>query len=102
MNLSRIDRVFIDIPVTATERDGTAATLSGVDVAVLAPQTTPAADTTWKAANYADGVATVLLAGSAADDTDALAIPAGGADLWIRVTDTPEIITSKAGRVTVS
>ena len=102
MNLSPIDRVFVDIPVTATERDGSAATVEAVFVAVLAPRVTPTADTAWTSAPFADDVATVLLAGPDADDTDALAIPKGDADLWVRVADTPEIQAVKAGRVTIS
>ena len=100
--LSRIDRILREYDVTATLPGGGPATLTGVDVALLPPRATPDGDTTWTAADYAAGVATVLLAGPDADDTDALVVPSGGADLWIRVTDSPEVDAERVERLTVT
>lgn len=102
MNLGRIDRLYVDVVVTATAKDGTPQTLTGVDVALLAPRATPTAATTWTAATYAGGVASLLLAGPDADPTGALVVPATGADLWLRVVDNPETITALVGRITVT
>lgn len=102
LSLSRIDRIDLHIPVTATLADSTPADLAGVDVALLAPRTTPTAATTWTSAAYTGGVAVVLVAGPDADPTGALAIPAGGADVWLRVVDNPEVQAVCAGRVTIA
>lgn len=100
--LSRIDRLYRDYDVTATLRSGGPATLTGVDVALLPPRATPTVTTQWTAATYADGVATVLLAGPDATPTGALVVPSAGADLWIRVSDSPEVDASKVERITVT
>ena len=102
LSLSRIDRLYRDYTVTATLRNGTPATITGVTVALLPPRTTPTAATTWATATYAAGVATVLLAGPDADPTGALPVPAGGADLWLRVSDTPEVDAELVERVSVT
>jgi hypothetical protein len=101
LELSPIDVVYADIAVTATA-NGAPITLAGVDVAVVPHRTDITAATTWTASSYANGTATVLLAGPAADPTGALVIPATGADLWIRVTDSPEVQAVKVGSVLVS
>lgn len=100
--LSRIDRQYRDYTVTATKKDGTPATLTGVDVAILPPRSRPTLSTTWTAATYAAGVATVLLAGPDADPSAAVVVPTGGGDLYIRVTDTPEIEAERVERITVA
>lgn len=100
--LSRIDRLYRQYTVTATLAGGGAATLTGADVALLAPRTTPTSATVWVAASYATGVATVLLAGPDADPTGALVVPEGGADVWIRVTDTPEVDAEYVERISVT
>lgn len=102
MDLNRIDRKYAKVTVTATLANGDPATLTGVDVALLAPRSTPTAATTWTAATYAAGVATVLLAGPDADPAGALVVPATGADLWIRVVDSPEVDATRVQRITVS
>jgi hypothetical protein len=101
VELTRIERQYVDIDVDATLPDGTPATLTGVDVALLPPRTSPAAGTTWTAATYALGVASVLLAGPDAAGSGALVVPATGADLWIRVTDAPEIDAAKITRIAI-
>lgn len=100
--LSRIDRLYRRYTVTATLAGGGPATLTGADVALLTPRSKPTGATVWTATDYAAGVATVLLAGPDADDTGALAVPAGGADLWIRVVDSPEVDAELVERISVS
>lgn len=100
--ISRIDRLYRDYTVTATTRTGTPATLTGVTVALLPPRTTPTAATIWTAATYAAGIATVLLAGPDADPTSAVVVPSGGADLWIKVSDSPEIDAERVERISVA
>lgn len=102
MNLSPIDRVYAHVPVTAKLADGTPATLAGVDVAVQPYRTPPDDTTVWTAASYSNGAAVVLLAGPDADPTGALPVPAATSDLWIRVTDNPEIQAVRVGVITVS
>jgi hypothetical protein len=101
--MSPIDVVYVHIPVTAKLADGTAATVAGIDVAVVPKRSGISAATVWMASSYASDTATVLLAGpDATPPTDALVIPAGGADLWIRDTDNPEVTAVKVGSVSVS
>ena len=99
--LSPVDRVYRTYTVAVTDPDDEAPTIAGVDVALLAPRISPAADTVWTAATYADGEATVLLAGPEADSTDALVVPTAGADLWLRVTDDPETTATRVERLSV-
>lgn len=101
MQLSPVDKVYISIPVTATLLDGSPATLTGVDVAVLPPRTPPDDTTTWMASTYAGGAATVLVAGPDADPAGALVLPVEGGAIWIRVTDSPEVQAVKAGSVVI-
>lgn len=91
VKMSSIDRLHIAVAVTAKLADGTPATLAGVDVAVLPRSTVPTASTAWTASSYSNGTATVLVAGPAADQTSAIALPRDGGDLWIRITDAPEV-----------
>lgn len=102
MDLTRVSRKYVEFTVTATGADGQAITLTGVDVAVLAPRATPDATTVWTAADYAAGVASVLVAGPDAPADGALPVSGRGADLWVRVTDIPEIDVARVGRITVS
>jgi uncharacterized Zn-binding protein involved in type VI secretion len=102
VEISHITRKYVDIAVKATTRDGKPAILTGVDAAVLPLSGTPDAATTWTPATYAAGVATVLIAGPAAAAAGALAVPDGGGDLWLRVTDTPEVDAARVQRITVA
>jgi hypothetical protein len=104
--LSQLGIQFVDFTVTATNNaDGSAATLAGVDVAVLAPGATPAATTVWTASTYAAGTGTAvaLLAGAAVAvvPAGALVISAPGAVLWARTTDTPEVDVHAVGQITL-
>lgn len=103
MNMSPIDVVYVKIPVAAKLADGTAATVAGVDVAVVARRAGIDAATVWAASAYAGGVATVLVAGPATTATGgALPVPAGGADIYIRATDSPEVTAVKVGSISIS
>jgi hypothetical protein len=102
MNLGRIERQYATFPVTATLDNGEPADLSDVAVALLPPRATPTPDTTWTATTVTDGKIRVLLAGPDAPAEGALTIPAGGADLWLRVLDTPEVDTVRVDQVRVS
>lgn len=95
--LSRIDRLSRSLDVTAKFAG---LTVTGVDVALLAPRSAPTAATVWTPVTYAAGVATVLLAGPDADSSGALVVPAS-ADLWMRVTDAPEVNAEYMERITV-
>lgn len=101
--LSRIDRKSRTYELSATVLAEAAAIppdLTGVDVALLPPRTSPTAATVWYPAQYADGSFTVLLAGPDADPTGALVVPAD-ADIWMRIADTPEVDAEKLERITV-
>jgi hypothetical protein len=102
VNLSPIDRRYVHFPVSATLADGTPVTLAGVDVTVLPFRSTPSAATSWTAASYSSGQATVLVTGPAADPTGALPLPAGGGELWARITDNPEVQAVPVGFISVS
>lgn len=101
MNLSRIDRAYGFIPVTAKDADGNPTNVAGVEVALLPPHLEPDQDTAWQAAFMVNGRGRVLIAGPDADPTDALVVPEDGADVWIRVTDNPEVLSVKVGRISV-
>lgn len=96
LTLPRTAAKFADIAVTATLATGGAATVTGVDVALVPAGTMPSATTTWVAAHQAGSVWQVLLVGPDAIPTSPpvykLSIPAtGGWDLYGRVTDNPEV-----------
>jgi hypothetical protein len=102
MQLSRIDRQYAPISVVATDPDGFPETVTGIDVALIPHRSTPTDDTGWTAA-AADGDRwRVLLAGPDASPSGAIVVPEGGGDLWIRVTDNPEVIAVKVERITVT
>lgn len=100
MHLNRIDRKYANLTVTATDEDGFATTLTGVDVALIPPRSNPTGATTWTAATSAGGKWRVLLAGPDAGSSGALVV-SGAADLWVRVTDAPEVDTAFVERITV-
>ena len=102
MNMSPIDVVYVKIPVTAALANGTAVTLTGIDVAAVPKRTAISATTVWTASTYTAGTATILVAGPAATATGALPIPAGGADIYIRETDNPEVVAVKVGSISIS
>lgn len=92
INLSRIACKYADIALYATLPDGAPATIFGVDIAVVRAGDSPDETTSWLSAQYANGVATVMLAGS--DFTNppptAVVVSEPGGDLWARIVDVPE------------
>lgn len=100
--LSRVDRVYRKYTVAATDADGAPAAIGGVDVALLPPRTSPTAATGWAAAEADGDQWRVLLAGPDADPTGALVVPAAGADVWLRVTDSPEVDAKRVERITIT
>jgi hypothetical protein len=101
VQLPRIGRKYAHLTVAVTLYDGAPATVAGVDVALLARYAAPTGATVWTAATPADGGYTVLLAGPDAPGGGALVVPAGGGDLWARITDGPEIDAARIGPVHV-
>ena len=101
MQWTRISRKFVEVPVTAALADGSPAVLAGVDVALLERNGRPTDDTTWTPATYGDGVARILVAGPDADPAGALVLTDGGADVWVRISDNPEVDAAKAGSIVV-
>ncbi len=101
MNLARVACKYTDFDVTATEPDGDPAPLTGVDVAVVRAGASPDNTTEWTAAQYADGIATVMLAGPHATDPPPAAIVVNepGGDLWARVADNPEVDAAMLERI---
>lgn len=96
---TRVTRKFVRIPVVATLATGGSATIAGVDIALLPQRSAPDESTQWTAAIYDSGVATVLIAGPDADPSGALVLPEGGADVWARITDVPEVDAANVGRI---
>lgn len=103
ITLPKTAAIFADITVTALLSNGDPATLTGVDVALVAAGARPGALTTWVASSYAAGVARVLLVGSLAVPTSPppyrLSVPDVGGDLWARVTDNPEIVVALVAHI---
>lgn len=91
MELSLIDKVHATFPLTVKDSDGNAVTPSAVGVAFLPFRGSPDTVTAWIPATYAAGAVTVLLAGPLADPTGAVVVPPGGGQLWVRITDSPEV-----------
>lgn len=102
LSMSRIDLRDAEFDVSVTDLGGTPVTPAAVDVAILPSRTRPTAATTWTSGDYTAGTVTVLLAGPDADPTGALVVPATGGDLWVKVTDYPEIWAMQAARVTIT
>jgi hypothetical protein len=102
MNLGRTERQYASFPLTGTLDDGTPADLTNVAVALLPRSTTPRPHTTWTPATITDGRVRVLLAGPDAPTEGALTVPDGGGELWVQVTDTPEVDTARVDRVLIS
>jgi hypothetical protein len=103
MILPRVACKYDDVTVAATLPNGQPATLAGVDMALVLPGGSPDRATVWKASTYANGVASILIAGPeypTPPDGALVASPAGG-DLWARVTDTPEVDAALVDRITL-
>jgi len=100
VHLNRVDRKYANLTVTATDEDDLPVTLAGVDVALIPTRSNPTGATTWTPAAAVDGKWRVLLAGPDASPSGALVV-ATTADLWVRVTDSPEVDTAFVERITV-
>ena len=100
MHLNRIDRKYANIKVDATDEDELPIVPTAVDVALIPPRSTPTAATPWTAAASVNGKWQVLLAGPDASPTSAIVV-SKTADLWVRVTDAPEVDTAFVERVTI-
>lgn len=98
--LSRVDRLVREWDATATNPDGSPATITGVALALLPIRTNPDAGTTWITVPFAGGKVTAILAGPDANPTGALVIPAS-CDLWLRVTYANGVDAERLERVTV-
>jgi hypothetical protein len=101
VRMSRLDRVLVRIPLTATDLDGEPVELTDVGVALVAPWARPGALVTWQPVEPEDGFAEVLLTGPDAAMGGALTAPPEGASLYVRVADTPEVIVRKVLAVIV-
>lgn len=102
LSLSRVDRVYGRIDITGTLADGSPATLSAVDVAIIPAHTRPTSATTWTPVTLAGRIVSILIAGPDADPEDAFTVPGGDGELWVRVTDNPEAQAVKVDRVIVT
>jgi hypothetical protein len=101
VELSRIDRKTRTYALTDVLTGAVPVGVTGVDVALLPPRSAgPTAATVWFAAAYASGSFTVLLAGPDADATGALVVPAS-ADIWMRISNAPEVDAEKLERIIV-
>lgn len=76
--------------------------LTSVDLAFLAAGR-PNKDTVWSPYSVSGGEVALVLAGPevVSPPADAVVIPAGGADLWIRLQDNPEVDVIKVERIVV-
>lgn len=96
---TRVTRKNIRVPITARLANGGPTSIGGVEIALLPQRSTPDADTVWATATYLDGIATVLVAGPDVDPGGGLLLPEGGADIYGRVIDNPEIDVAFVGRI---
>ena len=92
MNLAQSAIKYWDVTVTATLANGSPATLTGVNMAIVPPGASPNHATPWLAASYSNGVASILVAGPEYQNPpgNALVVPPVGGDLWAQVVDNPE------------
>jgi hypothetical protein len=100
VELSRIDRKARTYALTDVLTGVVPPGVTGVDVALLAPRSNPTAATVWFPATYASGSFTVLLAGPDASSVGALVVT-GSADIWMRISNAPEVDAEKLERITV-
>jgi hypothetical protein len=73
---------------------------TGYSVTLVPKRSVPTSGNTWTATTYANGIATILLAGPNADSTGALVVT-GDADLWILPVGGTDAREVKVGRITV-
>lgn len=103
MKISRITVIRVYLDVTATLAGGGAATVTGIDVALLPIGQSVSSGTVWTATTYAAGTGHILILGSDVTPVaGGLVVPITGAVLWRRVVDTPEVDVSEAERFDVA
>lgn len=86
--LSRIDRIEREYDVTALLPDGTPASVSALDFAVVPYRARVDANTAWQTFPVSSGTVVITFAAPDADDlTNALLAPAGIGELWVREVD---------------
>jgi hypothetical protein len=90
--LYRNAREWFSWPVTATDVDGAAVTLTSVGVAFCQPGTAPGAANTFATATVTAGKAKLLLAGPGAADGSAVVLPLGTWVPWFRVVTGSEVV----------
>ena len=99
MNLGHVEVVYCTLALTATV-DGSPVDV-GWSVAIVPPRTQPDTTTVWTPVDYADGVATLLLAGpEATAPTGAIQVTADS-DLYVMPTGAPpEVLPVLVERIT--
>lgn len=104
LTISRIDRIERTYTITATNLDGSPATVDSIDFGITAPRARVTAATTWVTFPVTSGEVTVEYAGpDAADKTGTvLLIPAEGAQVHMREVDGRLADAEKVERVVVS
>ncbi len=103
MKLNRAARKYVDIPVQVKLRNGKVVSVATIDVAILAPGTSPVLSTVWTTVPVTANRATILLLGpEAVVVPGGFMIPLAGADVWIRIIDAVEIDPVKVEHVSVS
>jgi hypothetical protein len=101
LRLSRIARKYLYPNATVTLADGTKIDPSNVHAVLILGRGTPTGDTEWIEVPLSPQGRRILVAGPDADPTDAVVIPPGGADLWIRVVDEPEVDVTESRRIEI-
>jgi hypothetical protein len=91
MDFPRGTRKYVRVPVSARDDQGAPIELAAVDVALLPPRDDPEPGTVWLSVPVTGGAARILVAEPDAAGEGALVIPHGGARLWVRVVDAPEV-----------
>jgi hypothetical protein len=101
LRMSRVARKFLYPNAVATLADGTKADPEQVYVVLLPGRDTPDDDTPWVAVPDSQDGRRIMVAGASADPTDALVVPVGGVDLWIRTIDGPEVDVVESRRIEI-
>lgn len=102
MEISPIDKVPASFPLTAKDDQGNPVTLTTVAVAVLPFRTHPDASTVWTPATISGGRVNITLAGPYADPTGAVPVPAAGAYLWAKDTESSTVQAVRVDFISVS
>lgn len=103
LQLSRIDRVERQYDVTAVLPDGSPVVVTALDFALTPPRSGVTGATVWTTFPVTGGIVTVAYAApDATDQTNALAVPLGGADAHAREVDGSLVKAVKIERITVA